>query len=1179
MATGDPKAGRPEQVTAGPPAAPPPAAAPDGIQPEAAPAPVPLAPLPQRPPAPPPNPEVLRRRLRFLDGVLVLLVLAFAFVTASYPIANSDFFMHAATGRLLAQGDYHFGKDPFTFSSEGAYWVNHSWLFDLLVYSFYRSPELGGALLVVLRGLLAVLLAAIMLLAAHRPGERWWLSASCTALALLALSPRLFLSPTLFSYLFLALTVWLLARPQSEAAGQAAQAQPTPFPRTWWLIPLVCLAWVNLDAWFILGPITVGLFLLGELAQQYASPEAGRPEQARPGHLGRLAVVLALSVAACLVNPHHVRAFTIPPALGFSPAASVLGSDPQFVGMYTLPWEKAYFQRGLGLNAAGLAYFPLVLLGALSFGLTAGAWRWWRLLVWLSFLVLSSCNYRSIPFFAVVAGPITALNFADYFASRFGTELRLERPWCRLSVGGRLLTALVLVVLAVASVPGWVQAEPHSLRRLGWSAQPDEALKEVALQIKTWREEGLIEPGQRWFNTRPEVVSYLAWYCPGEKGFFDTRLPLFPADVAEDYQRVRKALAGVDSPEAGAATTPGWRPVFTRREVRFLLFDTYTPARALPSLHRLYGNDKEWTACAICGRAAIFGWRADRGKGRNPFGALALDFHQRAFGPNAERAPRERAGPGRPRQWWQDLYEAEPPRSPEKDTALQHYARFEALSMRYGLRHHLDWQAITFSALVGTAGTPGGPLYSGALLPWRMSATHAQLFHGMPPRPPGDPQPIERHILGIRQAYVSAQNAGPPASLYLAVRASRRALARNPSDPGTYWLLAKAYTLLGSATRERAVTQRVLAPVEMIRQTQVAYALNQVLRLNPNPQLAQDAHLSLRNLYTAPLYFELRVRHSKDYLRYSRQVGSLLNVPPEKYNEQIKELEKAVKNLDRQLKTRRDEYEINAANKPVLQKANVALEKGLAETAVNLLMQADPKELADKRNPGLLPGANLLLYLLLGMGRLDEVREALSVEGFEKRALGNHLAVALPAYEWFQVQLAAGCGDYAEADRYFAELLKQVTRNPGVYQTLVELDILPYKKHAGKSGGAGELAGLAVGHALLQEATQAARFPWQILRHLPITLQGPYRLRPPVRLLTLRLAGDVCRRVLGQEADLRVLRAWLALEAGDIETADRELRRAQRLTVVQGPKGPTLILLSRSHGLARMCRDLLQGKD
>ena len=98
------------------------------------------------------------------DWVLSLGVMALAFLVVSFSVRNADFWQHLAAGRLLAEGGYTFGTDPFG-QEAGRTWVNHAWLFDLIVFTAYKS--LGGPGLVVLKSLL-VMATSGLLLAARR---------------------------------------------------------------------------------------------------------------------------------------------------------------------------------------------------------------------------------------------------------------------------------------------------------------------------------------------------------------------------------------------------------------------------------------------------------------------------------------------------------------------------------------------------------------------------------------------------------------------------------------------------------------------------------------------------------------------------------------------------------------------------------------------------------------------------------------------------------------------------------------------------------------------------------------------------------------------------------------------------------------------------------------------------
>src|SRR5436309_13755006 len=101
------------------------------------------------------------RSARWPDASLAVLVVLFAFLVASFPARNSDFWLHLATGRLLAHGAYAFGSDPFAYTTEGVYWANHAWLFDLALYAGHQA--LGGAGLVALKAAAVAVLAGLML--------------------------------------------------------------------------------------------------------------------------------------------------------------------------------------------------------------------------------------------------------------------------------------------------------------------------------------------------------------------------------------------------------------------------------------------------------------------------------------------------------------------------------------------------------------------------------------------------------------------------------------------------------------------------------------------------------------------------------------------------------------------------------------------------------------------------------------------------------------------------------------------------------------------------------------------------------------------------------------------------------------------------------------------------------
>ena len=266
-------------------------------------------------------------------------------------------------------GAYPFGTEPFSYTTAGVAWINHAWLYDRIVYLLYR--EGADAWLVVLKAAMIAGLAGLLLMI-RRPGKPGWLPAFFTALAVLAMSPWLLLQPRCVSVVLLGLTLWLLW--SRRAPARPLSWRPVVFQceidARALLIPL-CALWVNLDDWFLLGPLLAALFWVGDRIQ----PLAARPRGMRPTP----AWLPLLCLAACVCSPYHVFGFTLPADLFMTPFSGGLLQDMRFRQLAASPWQfDAALRSPAGANVAGLAYFVLVALGVASFAVNRSGLRDWR---------------------------------------------------------------------------------------------------------------------------------------------------------------------------------------------------------------------------------------------------------------------------------------------------------------------------------------------------------------------------------------------------------------------------------------------------------------------------------------------------------------------------------------------------------------------------------------------------------------------------------------------------------------------------------------------------------------------------------------------------------------------------------------------------------------------------------
>src|SRR5262249_12977865 len=157
------------------------------------------------------------------------------------------------------------------------------------------------------------------------------------------------------------------------------------------------------------------------------------------------------------------------------------------------------------------SYFLLVLLGIFSFWVERTRLRWWRVAVWLVFALLGAWQLRTVPFFAVVAGPITALNLQDWSHRRTGSVAGLpgkDASGERLSYGsalGLLASGIALMVLAGL---GWLQGLPQQGRQVAWGLHEDSSLRRMAETIQRWRQNARLGEADLAFAVHPDVAHY-----------------------------------------------------------------------------------------------------------------------------------------------------------------------------------------------------------------------------------------------------------------------------------------------------------------------------------------------------------------------------------------------------------------------------------------------------------------------------------------------------------------------------------------------------------------------------------------------------------------------------------------------------------------------------------------------
>jgi tetratricopeptide (TPR) repeat protein len=239
-----------------------------------------------------------------------------------------------------------------------------------------------------------------------------------------------------------------------------------------------------------------------------------------------------------------------------------------------------------------------------------------------------------------------------------------------------------------------------------------------------------------------------------------------------------------------------------------------------------------------------------------------------------------------------------------------------------------------------------------------------------------------------------------------------------------------------------------------------------------------------------------------------REVGPAPRESPEQFGRQLDQVSRNLTNLESQLERQLNDYEVHSANRPLLQKAQIARQNGLVEKALSILEQADASEFNDARG---VSGVHLMMGLYLDLGQVDKAHALLVPE--PDTMAGKPVA---PQYLELHLRVAAARGDYAEADQHLADALNGAWRDPSGRMPHIET--------------AGQIA-MLVARTLLAESQYLAggiQVPTLSSVLVPSHFwRGRWRVEA---IETALLLGQ-------QRVEWYLMRGWLALEAGRCDEA------------------------------------------
>lgn len=471
-------------------------------------------------------------RMLNMDGDLGRHITIGSYILRARQIPTSDLFSHTMMGQPLTP---------------------HEWLSQVIFALAHQWMGLDGVVLVT--GLVIGATFWIVFRMARPASRSLLLAVFVTALAMAASSLHWLTRPHIFTFLFLALWLYVL---EGMHRGNTQR---------WWLLPVLMLPWANLHGAFIAGFVTWAIFGIG-LAWDVLW---GEPQDRLPATFWRRYLLGgAAALAVTLLNPS---------GMGLWKTSTGYIGNRYLVG-HTFEYLPPNFHESAAWPFLIMIGLLAVLLGLQSRRVSS-AW----LFLSAAWLVMGLYSARNVPLFAIAAAPLLASllgNLVEDMGARskiLGAVYQFDQRLLQMDTAQRgfVWPALLFVLAALVLNLGVHLDAAQSGNRFDPQVFPVQAVNWLEQHPQTGKV----------FNHFPwgGYLLYRQW--PEQQVFIDGQTDFYGEDLTRQYEQV-------------LTLAPGWQAVLDRYSVDWII---------VPSSETMAGGLREdalWHAVYQDETAVIF---------------------------------------------------------------------------------------------------------------------------------------------------------------------------------------------------------------------------------------------------------------------------------------------------------------------------------------------------------------------------------------------------------------------------------------------------------------------------------------------------------------------------------------------------------------------------------------------
>ncbi len=459
------------------------------------------------------------RRLNLIAGFFVLLAsVGFLVFMAHLEIKDLDLWLHIGMGRYIVEHNFQVPTvDVLSCTVAGTPWVNHEWLFQVIVYSIYNNWGVTG-LITMQVWLVAITFLLLVFLGYNR--KNLFLIVLSLLLVSLVYQSRFTIRPDLYSLFFFAIYVVMLG---------------FFIHRKWsvWVFFILQIFWANIHGFFFLGPLIIGVSLLGEwLKRSVSLPwEWNKIGRLTDKEYYRLKLILGLVILACFFTPTGVHGAIYPLKVFFQ-----ISGDSRIFFSKIIELQKPITQATLFSTNDWPEYKVLIIISFLSFFFNRRKIDIGIFLFWLFFLVFSLVAIRNLVFFAFAAYlafviNITTIKFKDIVPVRF-TDRRFL--YITSIIAHILLVAWVINLYSQVRDNGYFDFDKYERKsEFGGISQHQFPIKAIEFLVKNKVRGNFYND----FNSG----AYLVGHCfPNIKVFIDGRTEVYGPAFFKYYQEIEE---------------------------------------------------------------------------------------------------------------------------------------------------------------------------------------------------------------------------------------------------------------------------------------------------------------------------------------------------------------------------------------------------------------------------------------------------------------------------------------------------------------------------------------------------------------------------------------------------------------------------------------------------------------